>query len=99
MNPTALVVFGLTYTAVYFILAFLANSGDFPANGTSVFLAPVFSWILVLVALVQLGDLTMVRNRIFYLAGALSHYFFVFVAIAAIGSGDPFGTYYSQYHN
>lgn len=99
MNPSTAVVFGISYTLIYFALALWANRGDFPTDGTPVFLGPVYSWVLVLMALGQLVDLTRVRNRIFFLAAILSHYFFVFVAIAAIGSGDPFGAYYSQYLN
>jgi hypothetical protein len=97
MNPSTIVVFGVSYTLVYFALAFWANSGDFPADGTQVFLGPVYGWILVLVALGQLADLTRVRNRIFFLTAMLSHYFFV--AVAEIGAGDYFGTYFSQYLN
>ena len=90
MRYLYLIGFGLVYTAVYFFLAIAAAGAG---HGTYVFFAPVFTWLLVLIAVYLSGRANTAFKKILFVVCLGLHYLHVLIFVAPIISGDvDFGT-------
>lgn len=65
------IMFGLTYTVIYFVLAVALAGGG---HGTFTFLAPLFTWVLLFIPLFLSNRLDNLRNRVFFVLPILIHY-------------------------
>ena len=66
-------VFGALYTIGYFILSVIPVNAE--GTGPIIFVAPCFTWPLVLVALFFENRLATLLNRVFFVLLLLVHYF------------------------
>jgi hypothetical protein len=68
--------FGVIYTLGYFLLAVLSTGAG---HGTFIFLAPVFTWVLVLIAIYLSTNVDTLLKRVFFVVCLLVHYLHVVI--------------------
>jgi hypothetical protein len=81
------ILFSLIYTFVYLILTFGSLGGG---HGTTIFLAPVFTWFLLFIALFLSNRADTLFKRIVFIILMLSHYAHTFLFLSPLITDEIF---------
>jgi hypothetical protein len=84
-NKLYVLGFTLVYTVGYFFLAILSTGAG---HGTTVFLAPLFTWILLLVAIFLSSRADTLLKKILFFTCLALHYLHILVFLRPLLLGD-----------
>ena len=96
IRPRFLVIAELVYSTVYVALAFIAARGNSPDDSCPLFLAPLATLFLLIIALILSADVGTYRNRVFFLWSMIAHYLITLIAILT-GFSDIYPRYFVYY--
>src|ERR1051325_3858465 len=96
LRPVSLVLVEAIYLVVYVAVAIISSKGVSPSDSCPLFLAPIPTWFLLIVALIVSEDVGTLRNRVIFVLAMTSHYFITIVLVLG-AFGDTYPRYFASY--